>query len=134
MEIEILKNDTSIAFRKGTKVIGLIDNQIAEYYDELQFRLENNDPYVSEMVDLSIRGEDKYALMSCINRESRQKAEHLVRPCSRTFEKFVFEDEYYHLIYELSEMYKEVLTEFMEDQKEAYSTHVAQYQTNELCV
>ena len=128
MEVEILKNDTSIAFRKGTKVLGLLDNGLSDYRDELQFRLEINEVTISEMVEQSIRGDDKYGLMSSINREARQKAEQLLRPCKNTLHKFLFDDEYNHLVYEVSEMYKEVLTNFIEDQNEIYVARAAEYQ------
>lgn len=128
MEVEILKNDTSIAFRKGTKVLGLIDNPISDYYDDLEFMLEHREETISEMVEQSIRGDDKYGLMSSINREAREKAERMLRPCANTLHKFLFDDEYYHLVHEVSEMYKEVLTKFIEDQKEIYAERVAEYQ------
>ena len=128
MEVEILKNDTSIAFRKGTKVLGLLDNGLSDYRDELQFRLENNEVTIADMVERGIQGDDKYGLMSSINREARQKAEKLLRPCEKTLHKFLFDDEYYHLVYEVSEMYKEVLTNFIEDQNEIYAARAAEYQ------
>ena len=128
MEVEILKNDTSIAFRKGTKVLGLLDNELPDYQDELQFRLDNNEPTITDMVELGIQGDDKYGLMSSINQEARLKAEKLLRPCANTLHKFLFDDEYYHLVYEVSELYKEVLTNFIEDQNEIYAARVAEYQ------
>lgn len=129
-DIKIITNDTTMAIKKGNLYLGVLDNKVAEYREILDFRKENGEGLLQWILDMNISGDP--LLKNRVNEEVKHQATLQIRPCANTLQKYMFQDEYAYLHTQIAGMFKDVLLEYLNEQKHAYLAVENKYQTNEV--
>lgn len=129
-DIKIICNEDTMAIKKANLYLGVLDNRVAEYRDALDFRKENGEGLLQWILDMNLRGDP--SLENKVNEEAKYQATLQIRPCANTIQKYMFKDEYEYLHTQVARMFKDVLTDYLDDQKQAYMAAVNRYHSDEI--